>query len=158
MQFQRNAQVHINIQRIVMGNERTGRSTTGNIVQHRRFDFQKTTFHPIPADGRNNAAALEERIFYFRVHDQIQIPLAVPGIRIFQAMELFGQRQQPFGKDHEIRRPNGHFPHFGAEYFAFYPHDIANVQVFFHIGINAFGQQVFLDINLNAAGFIHQIP
>jgi hypothetical protein len=41
IQFRRDTQVHIHIQRVVMGDERTGRRAAGDHLHHRGFDFHK---------------------------------------------------------------------------------------------------------------------
>ena len=50
VQLQRNAQVHVHIQGVVVGDEGAGRRAAGNAVEHGGFHLQKSLFIQITAD------------------------------------------------------------------------------------------------------------
>ena len=102
MQLGRDAQVKLEIERVVMRVERFGRGTAGDRVQHRGFNFKKTTFDQNPADAGDDAAAAAQRLAAFLAHDQIEIALAIAQLDIGEAVEFLGQRQQRLGQDGDL--------------------------------------------------------
>ena len=93
MKFRRNAQVHVYIQRIVMGDKRFGRCTARLAVQHRRFHLNVTQVVQILADGFDDARPRYKRLLYLWIDNQVHIPLAVAEFRITEPVPLFGQRR-----------------------------------------------------------------
>ena len=73
MQLGRNTQIHINIQRVVMGDERTSRRTARNGVQTRGLNLHKTAGIHKVADLAHDSGALLKGIAYLRVDDQVNI-------------------------------------------------------------------------------------
>ena len=51
VQFRRDAQVHVQVQTVVVGDERPRRGAAGDHLQHRRFRFHETVAHQVIADA-----------------------------------------------------------------------------------------------------------
>ena len=92
VQLQRDAQIHIDIQRIVMGNKgaRGGAARLG--VKYRGFHLQKAAGIQELAHGGDDLAALYKGIAHLGVYHHIQVALTIAQVGIGQAMELLRQR------------------------------------------------------------------
>ena len=112
----------------MMGFERTGCSATGNIVQHRRFYFQKATVVQVLPDTLDDLRPFNKRILYFRMDDKIQIALAVTRFFIGQAMEFFRQRTQGLGKQCPLFYAYCRFTGMCRKDRAFYADNVTNVE------------------------------
>ena len=145
-----NTQVHIDIQRIVVSNKRTRRRAAGDRLQHRRFHFHEATGFEETAHGADHRRAGLEHLTRLRVHDQIDVALAVARFLIGQAVELIRQRAQALGQqlrlDHHhvqvaftrlMHRPTG-------------GDDIADIPAF-DVFQNVFRQPLFIHVELDLA-------
>src|SRR5690554_4110995 len=90
-QFWCNAQVHIYIQSVVVGDERPSCSASGYGVQNGGVHFKEIMVIHVPSDSRNNFTPGYEGFLYFRIHNQIQVPLPVSDISILETMEFLRQ-------------------------------------------------------------------
>ena len=77
VEFRRNAQVEIEIERVVVGSEWASHGAAGDGLHHRRLHFDVAASVEVSADGLNNAATLDENFAHFRIDEQIEIALAV---------------------------------------------------------------------------------
>ena len=91
VQLQGDTQLHVLIQRIVMGLERSCSCTAGIGYQHGSLYFQETLSVQITADGTDNSGTLYESILNVLIHDQVGITLTITDIGIGQAVELLRQ-------------------------------------------------------------------
>ena len=91
-----------------------------------------------------------------RVHDQIDIALAVARLLVGQAVELLGQRQQGLGQQRDGLRAHGHFAALRAEDLALDADDIADV-VFLEAVIFGLVHFVLAGVELDAACFVLQV-
>ncbi len=69
IQFQRNPEFQVLVQRIKMRLKRPGGSASGIGNQHRRFHFHKSLPVQIPADRAQNLRTLDKGIFDFRIYN-----------------------------------------------------------------------------------------
>jgi len=97
------AQVHLQVQRVMMGDERARRGATGDRVQHRRFHFDEAPLDQVVADTRDDSGAHLEHLARALVHDQIHVALAIAQLHVLQPLELVGQRAQVFGQQLVLR-------------------------------------------------------
>ena len=151
-----NAQDHIHIQRIVVGQEGTGGSADLKRRQDGRFHFQEALAVQEAAQLPQNGAALDEGFLNVGVDDEVHIALTVTGFAVGQAMELFGQGQQALGEQRQLIDADRDLTHLGAEHFALAANDIADIQ-FFEGGIRLIAQQIALDENLDITLLIAQM-
>ena len=73
-------------------------------VQHRRLDFEKAALGQPAAHRRDDAAAPPQGLAALRVHDQVEIALAIAHLDIGEAVIFLGQRQQRLGQHRDAPR------------------------------------------------------
>src|SRR2546427_6067750 len=107
--------------------ERLRQRASGNRMQNRGLDFQVIPVVEELSQFANDDAALDEHVPYFAIHDQIDVPLAVPDLDIFQAVPLFRKRQIRLGKEHQLARKNRQFSGLRSKQCAFDSDEVANI-------------------------------
>ena len=153
VQFRRNAQVNIHVEGVVVGLEGTGSRAAGNRVQHRRFYFQKAPFVQILTNALDNLGPFNKRVFYFRIDDEIQIPLAIARFLIRQAVEFFRQGTERLGQQRPFFNADRRFARVSRENNPFDADDIADIQQL-EQGIRFFTQNILAEIQLDFAADI----
>ena len=91
VQFQSNAQIHIYIQGVVMGNKWPGRCASRLCMQHRSLNLQKFSSVKISPYRADYFAALYKHLSGFGIHNKVQISLTVAGIGICEAVVFLRQ-------------------------------------------------------------------
>src|SRR5215468_4127829 len=81
-----------------MGYERTRRRSPGNPLHHRCFHFQEIPFLEKAPQETHDVRTFLEKLSYFRIDHQIDIPLAIARLNIRETVPLFGQRSQALGQ------------------------------------------------------------
>ena len=106
IELERDPKLQIDVERIEVCLERSCRSTTGIGYQQRCLDFHEVTLSEEVTDLLDDLGSLLERILYLRVHDEVEISLAVTDLSILKAlvlvrewMEALGKELVAFGKD-----------------------------------------------------------
>ncbi|MNG56545.1 hypothetical protein D3C79_146270 [compost metagenome] len=151
VQFRRDTQVHVQIQRVVMGDERTGRRAAWDHLHHWRFDFHKITANHELTDARHNLGTDFEGFAGFIVRDEIQVALTITRFLILQTVELIRQRTQCFSQQTQFGTVNGQLAGFRLEQLAFRTQDIAQVPLLELLVVDAFWQIVTGNVQLNTA-------
>ena len=82
IQLGRDAHVQLHVERVVVRDERAGRRSSRNGVQHGRFHFHKAALFQKPAEFADDLAAFAENFPDLRVHDKIKITLAIANFHI----------------------------------------------------------------------------
>ena len=115
VQFERDPQVQLHVERVVVGDERPGVGATGLDVQDRRLDLGEAFGGERPAEARHELVTDLERPPGFLVDDQVGVALAVADVDVGQTVPLVGQRAQGFGEqlqpvdlDRELALAGGH--------------------------------------------------
>lgn len=127
VQFRRDTQVHVEIQRIVMGDKRTRRRAAWDHLHHRRFNFHKATIHHELANAREDLRTHFKGVAGFIVRNEIQITLTIARFLILQTVEFVRQRTQCFGQQTQLGAMDRQFASFGFEQFTFRAEDIAEI-------------------------------
>ena len=127
IKFRCDAQVHIHVERIVMGDERFGIGTAGDRMEHRSFHFHEVMFHHEFTSFGDRLGTDHEGAACAFVHDQIDIALTIAGFRIGEAVELIRQRTNVLGQQTEVLDADGKFAGLGEEQRAGCADDIADV-------------------------------
>ena len=151
VQFRRDTQVHVQVQGVVMGDERTGRGTAWDHLHHRGFYFHKVAVNHELANTGHDLGANFEGLTGFIVRDEIQVTLTIARFLILQTVELVRQRAQGFGQQTQFGAVDRQFTGLGFEQFTFRAQDIAQVPLFELLVVDAFRQVVTGDVQLNAA-------
>ena len=156
IKFGSDAKIKIGIERFVMGHKRTRPRAAGNRLHHGRFHFGKSFSIEETANPLDDFASFAKNILHFVVHDQIQIPMAIPGFHIFQAVPFFRKHPDNFGKKCEAFDFNCFLAFVRQEKRAFDSQNIAQIKLFKKMEF-FFSQHIKLGVNLNFPGFIFQI-
>ena len=153
VQFRSNAQVHGHIQGIEMGSEGFCIGAAIERLQHRGFHFQEAVVCVPFADSRHHGSSLHEGFPNFRIHDEVQISLAVALFLVCEAMPFFRQRAKGLGEHGEMENPHGQFTGMGGEDGAFNAKDITDIHQL-EKGPFIFRKFISLEINLDVAGLV----
>src|SRR5271169_2776165 len=101
-----------------MGDKRLRRGASRDGVQHRGLYFEITVLDEATA----------QRLAALRVHDQIEIALAVAQLDIGETMIFFGKRAQGLAQDRDGASVNGQLATRGAANGSLYPDQIADIE------------------------------
>ena len=156
IQLQRDAQLEILVERVEMRLERARRRAACVGDQHRRFDLEEALAVQVAADRGNDPAALDERIAGIRVHDEIQIALAIASIGVGKAVEFLRQRMQALGQQRDLLRMHAHLAGLGGEHIALHADHVADVIIFEGL-VGVLAHVVAADIDLDPAVAILQM-
>ena len=156
VQLQRDAQVHVHVQGVVMGDERPCGGAACDVVQDRGLHLQVTLGVEEASQLADDLGALDKDVAHLRVDDQVNVALAVAQVGVGQAVEFFRQRQQRLGQQDSFGGTDGDFAMLGAEHLALDADDIADVP-FFKLIVGLFTDNVLLDVDLNPAGSVGDI-
>ena len=76
-----------NVKRIVMGNERAGRSSSGDALEDRGLNLEAACLVEVLAHSSDNLSPLDEGLLHLRVHDKVYVALAVAKLGIGEGIE-----------------------------------------------------------------------
>jgi hypothetical protein len=155
VQLGRDAQEHLLVQRVVVGDEGLGVGAAGNRVQHRRFHFQEAVLDHEVADRGHALAARDEALLGFLVHHQVDVALAVLLFLVGHAVELVRQRAQALGQQAHRAGLDRQLAGLGLEQRAFAAQDVAQVPAL-EGGQGLGAHHVLGDVELDAAGGVLQ--
>ena len=163
------AQVEVDVERVVVGDERTGRSAAGNRLQDRSLDLDVAFRVEELAHRGHDLGAAHERVLHLRVDDQVEIPLAVAHLRVGEGVERLavlllddGQRADRLRQHGEPAAVYRQLAGVGEEREALDAHEVADVQQFLEDRVVerriAFGTDVVAaDVDLYAARVVLQL-
>ena len=146
----RDAQEHLLVQRVVVRHKGLGVGTTGNGVQHGRFDFQKAVLDHEFANAAHGLAADHKAFAGGFVGHQVHIALAVLHFLVGDAVELVGHGAQALGEHADAGGVDRQLARAGFEQVAFDADDVAQVPVL-EQGVEVFSHVVAGHIDLDAA-------
>ena len=142
VQLRRDTQVHIYVQRVMMRDERTSRSTTGYLLQNRCLHFRVTCLVKYLTHRTQDSCTFEECILHAFIHYQVHITLTITLLRIIESVVCHTvfvlhdrQRFERFGEYCQFLRMHGYLTHLRAENETFDTDKITDVQQFlkYHI-------------------------
>ena len=162
------AKVEVDVERVVVRDERPRRGAARNGLQNRRFDFEIPLRVEELAHGRHDLRALDEDFAHLRVDRQIDITLAVAYFGVGEGVERlpvllldYRQRPQRLGDDGQPPAVYRRFARLGDEGEALDPHEITDVEQFLEDGVverrvTLGADVVAADVDLDAARVILQ--
>ncbi|CDL57796.1 FIG00640621: hypothetical protein [Klebsiella pneumoniae] len=156
VQFRRDTQVHVQIQRVMMGDERTRGSAARDHLHHRGFYFHKAAANHELTDARQDLRTHFEGLTRFIVGNQVQVTLTVTRFLILQAVEFVRQRAQSFSQQTQLGAVDRELTGFGLEQLTAGGDDVAEVPLFELVVINAFRQVITRHVQLDAAAYVLQ--
>src|SRR5712691_2423736 len=128
IQFRGDAQVEIQVERIVMGQERPRCGAAVERLHHGRLYFDETALLQLPPKRRDDPRPRDKHLLIFRVGDQVQVPLAVANLNVLEAVEFLRHRQQNLREESQLPGVDAQLPGPGAEQVAVHSDDVAQVQ------------------------------
>ena len=115
VEFGRDAQRHLDVERVDVRDEGPRGGAAGDVEQRRRFALVETLRVDEAAHRRDDLAALHEHVAHVRVDDQVDVALAVALLDVDQAVPLVGQRREAFAQHLERLHVQREVAHLGAE-------------------------------------------
>ena len=152
----RDTHIHIDIERIVVRDKGSCRRAARDGIENGRFDLDIAHIVQIIPQMLDKLRTDDEIPLDLRVHDQIDIALAVARLLVGQAVELLGQRQQGLGQQRDFLCAHRHFAALRTEDFTLDADDISDV-VFLEAVILGLVHLVLAGVKLDAAGLVLQI-
>ena len=156
VQLGRNAHVHIDVERIVVRDERARRRAARDGVETRGLDLHKAAAIHKLTDLAHDCRALFKGVAHLGVDDQVNIALAVAHIGVLEAMPLFGQRREVFGEQRQLMHRNRDLTLLGAEHLALHADNITDVEFLVAL-VDLVAHVVALDIQLQPAVAVGQV-
>ena len=156
VQLERDAHVHVDVEGVVVGDERPRGRAARDRVQHGGLDLEEAQPVQVAADSGDDLRALDEGLLDLGAHDEVDIPLAVAQLGVLEAVPLLGQRQQGFGEEHDLVRLDRDLPLLGAEDLAADADDVADVP-FLEICVPLVAHLVAAHIALHPARGVAQV-
>ena len=128
IEFRRDAQIQIGVQRVMVRREGTGSRPTGDGVHHRRFDFKKSAVGQIRAKaGDHPAARLKDAVDAGGGH-QVNVALPITDFDVRQPVPFFRKRSEPFRQKRQRLHLHGEFIGLRAEHGPVNADPIAEIQ------------------------------
>ena len=156
VQLRGDAQVEIDIQRIVVRHEGPRRRAAVQRLHHRRFHLDESARFQLPPQRSDQARARHEHLAHRGIGDQVQIALAVTRLHILQAVPLLRHGKQRLREELEPLHVNAQLARARAEEIALHADDIADIHQLEEVEI-ALGYRVLLHINLQAFAVLLQM-
>ena len=123
------AQEHVDVERVVMRDERPGRRADLEGAEHRRVDLEEAVGIEVLADRLDDLRARDKGLAHVRVHDHVQIPLAIAQVGVLEAVELLRQRVQALREQRDLPGVHGHLAQARAEHRAADADHVSEVEV-----------------------------
>ena len=108
-QFQGNPHVEVDVQSVVVSDERTCFSPAWDVVQNWRFNFQEVLPVQVVTDGLDDLGPVNEALVAFVVGDQVQVALAINGFNVLKTVVLVRQWPQSLGQEGHVLGPDRQF-------------------------------------------------
>ena len=115
VELRRDPQVQVDVERVVVGDERAGRRPAGDRVQDRRLDLEVAAVLEEAAGERDQPAAQPEGGPGLLGDPQVDVALAVAGVGVGEAVPLVGELAPGLGQQHplldadrQLAGPGGH--------------------------------------------------
>ena len=115
VQLGRDAEVEVDVERVVVGDERPRRRAAELVVEHRGLDLDEAAVGELPPDRGDRGEADREHAPGVVVDDEVDVALAEAGVDVGEAVPLVGQRAQRLGQqleavdlDRQLALPGGH--------------------------------------------------
>ena len=135
IEFIGDSQIERNVQRIVVGDERAGRCSTGYGLQDRSFNLEVSAFVEEFAHRIDDFRPIDEYLLDLRVDDQVDVSLAVAQFGIAEGVVHLSvlllddrQRAERFAEQFELLAVYRELSGFGQEDKSFDSYDITYVE------------------------------
>jgi len=103
VQLGRDAEMEIGVERVVVGDEGARRGAAGDRLHHRRLHLDIAATRQEITEISDDPCPRVERSPRRRVHEQVEVALAVSRLDVLQAMPLLGERPKCLRKQADVR-------------------------------------------------------
>ena len=103
-QLDRDAQVQVAVERVVVRRERPRAGAARQRLQGRRFDLHEVALGQPFADRQHDLVARDEQVARLLVGDQVELAVAVARARVAEAVVLVRRRAQRLGQQRALDR------------------------------------------------------
>ena len=101
VQLQGDAQEQVDVEGVVVRDERPGRGAAGDGVQRRRLHLEEAAVVEVAADGADDQHALAGAVERLRVVDQVEVAVAQAELHVLHSAPLVRVRLQRLGQDRQ---------------------------------------------------------
>ena len=153
VQLGRHAEVELQVQRVVVGDERARGGAARDHVHHRGLDLDERAVLKKPTDIADDTGPLQEHIAAVVVHEQIDVALALARLGVGHAVKLVGERAHALRGEAQLPHVHGELTGAGAHQAASNPDNVAQIELF-PDGERVIPDVVALHVDLHAVGTI----
>ena len=169
VELRSDAQVEVDVERVVVRDEGTRRGAARNRLQDRRLDLDVALRIEELTHRRDDPGALDEDLLDLRIDDQVEVALAVADFGVGEGVERLavlllddGQRADRLRQNRKVFAVDRQLARIGAEGEAFDADDVADVEQLLEDRIVerriSFGADVVAaDVDLDAARVVLQL-
>ena len=147
------AHIHINVERIVMRDERPRVRAARDGAEHGRLDLHEAEVVEVAAQERHKFRADLKVALALGIDDEVHVALTVAQLLILQTVEFFGQRPQGLREQRDLLGADAHLAALGAEHLAAHTDDVADV-VLLEAVVFLLVHLVLAGVDLDAAGLV----
>jgi hypothetical protein len=151
----RDAQVEIQVERVVAGHERPRERAAVHGLQHRGLDLEVVARVQERADPRHDAGAAAEHFAHLEVHEQVGVALPVARLGIGQAVPLLGQRADGLGQHFDLLRAHGDLAGARAEQRARHADPVSHLEQL--VSAERVAHHVAAEVDLDAAAAVQDV-
>ena len=148
--------IQIDVERVVVGDERLGHRAAGDGMHHRRLDFDEAVGVEESPHRLHHLGALQEDLAHVGIHRQVNVAAAVAGLHVLQAVPFFGQGKQVLHQEGDLLHVDGQFVGAGAEEIALDADVVAEVEQLVKLK-RFFADVVEADVNLQPLAALLQV-
>ena len=130
VQLGRDPQEQVDVQRVVMGDERPGRRPAGDRLHRGRLDLDEAPLGHGLAERRDDLRPAQEGGQRLGVAEQVDVPLPVSLFLVGQPVPLLGRREQALGQEGERLGEDGQLAGAGIAEASVDADDVAEVEQF----------------------------
>jgi hypothetical protein len=150
VEFRRDAQVHVELECVVVRLEGLRRCAAIDGMQHRRLDLHEALVLHEAADTRDDLRALLETQLRILVGQDIKMALAVAQLDVGETVPFFGHRQQRLGQHGDLVGVDREFAALGAPDLTGHADDVTEIDQRQQVS-RRFGCRVLVAEDLNLA-------
>jgi hypothetical protein len=152
VQLGRDPQVHVEIEGVVMGAERTRGGPARDRLHHRRLDLEEVERVEEVAQVAHDAGAGAEHVAARLAHDQVEVATPVARLGVGEAVPFVGQWPQRLHDEAQIIGAHRQLAGLGAEEHPARAQDVPDVEAL--EGLVALPERLLLQVKLNLPGAV----
>ena len=156
IQLQRDAQIEVAAERVVLRDEGRRRRAAGNGLHDGCLHFHVATSVEERANLAHDGAALEEHVLHLGIADEVEVTLAVTNLGVLDPVPLGRRRAQGLGEDGERFELEARLVGLRAEHRPGHADEIAKVEVLKDVELLV-AQRLLLRIDLHAPGLVAHV-